>query len=142
MSFDIYGNPLRHGHCEVHPSVHEEYPCSVCLAEKRQRVSQVPQCDICGLYDAVADSHGFYVCSQECCDEATCRATTKKSSDAEIARLRAKLAECERDAKRYRLLRAAPRGIEVQVLADDGETWCAAKGAELDAAIDEAMKEG
>lgn len=33
MSWDIYGNPLARGHCEVHPHVHEEYPCSVCIAE-------------------------------------------------------------------------------------------------------------
>ena len=37
MSWDIYGNPLARGHCDVHPHVHEEYPCSVCMAEKRQR---------------------------------------------------------------------------------------------------------
>ena len=40
MSWDIYGNPLRRGHCEVHPDVHEEYPCFVCLEksiEKRNR---------------------------------------------------------------------------------------------------------
>ena len=34
MAYDIYGEPLRYGHCEVHPHVHEKYPCSVCLAEK------------------------------------------------------------------------------------------------------------
>ena len=37
MSYDIWGNPLPRGHCEVHPHVHEEYPCSVCMAEKQQR---------------------------------------------------------------------------------------------------------
>ena len=37
MSWDIYGNTLQRGHCEVHPHVHEEYPCSVCLSERRQR---------------------------------------------------------------------------------------------------------
>lgn len=37
MSYDIWGNPLPRGHCEVHPHVHEEYPCSVCMAEKNQR---------------------------------------------------------------------------------------------------------
>lgn len=37
MSFDIYGQRLRPGHCEVHPHVHEEYPCSVCLAESANR---------------------------------------------------------------------------------------------------------
>lgn len=33
MSYDIYGNNLRRGHCEVHPHVHEEYPCSICYIE-------------------------------------------------------------------------------------------------------------
>ena len=43
MGYDIYGNNLRNGHCEVHPHVHEEYPCSVCIGEKR---AQEPQyCD-------------------------------------------------------------------------------------------------
>lgn len=36
MSWDIYGNPLRRGYCEVHPDVHEEYPCRYCMAEKQQ----------------------------------------------------------------------------------------------------------
>ena len=47
MSFDIYGNTLRSGHCEVHPHVHEEYPCSVCIAEASQREQQQrpPYCD-------------------------------------------------------------------------------------------------
>lgn len=45
MSYDIYGEPLRRGHCEVHPHVHEEYPCSVCLAEKRQHDQQPQYCD-------------------------------------------------------------------------------------------------
>lgn len=33
MSFDIYGNNLMSGHCEVHPFVHESYPCSICIRE-------------------------------------------------------------------------------------------------------------
>lgn len=37
MSWDIYGNPLRRGYCEVHPDVHQEYPCSICMAEKQQQ---------------------------------------------------------------------------------------------------------
>ena len=47
MSFDIYGNNLRRGHCEVHPHVHEEYPCSVCIVEAAQREEQQrrPYCD-------------------------------------------------------------------------------------------------
>jgi len=36
MSFDIYGGNLRRGHCEVHPHVNEEYPCSICYAEKQR----------------------------------------------------------------------------------------------------------
>lgn len=36
MAYDIYGNNLRRGYCEVHPHVHEEYPCSVCLSESRR----------------------------------------------------------------------------------------------------------
>ena len=46
MSFDIYGNNLRRGHCEVHPHVHEEYPCSVCLAESQRQAEHQPEyCD-------------------------------------------------------------------------------------------------
>jgi len=40
MSYDIYGNPLQRGHCEVHPHVHEEYPCSVCIQENKSKSSQ------------------------------------------------------------------------------------------------------
>lgn len=37
MSFDIYGERLRPGHCEVHPHVHEEYPCSLCMEKSRSK---------------------------------------------------------------------------------------------------------
>ncbi len=37
MAWDIYGERLERGHCEVHPHVHEEYPCSICLAESREK---------------------------------------------------------------------------------------------------------
>lgn len=40
MAFDIYGENLRSGHCEVHPWVHEEYPCSVCYSESDQKQKQ------------------------------------------------------------------------------------------------------
>ena len=40
MPFDIFGENLRAGHCEVHPWVHEGYPCSVCISESNQRSSQ------------------------------------------------------------------------------------------------------
>ena len=36
MAYDIYGNNLQRGHCEVHPWVHEEYPCSICCTQSRQ----------------------------------------------------------------------------------------------------------
>jgi hypothetical protein len=31
MGFDIYGERLARGHCEVHPWFAEEYPCSLCI---------------------------------------------------------------------------------------------------------------
>lgn len=33
MAYDIYGNRLERGHCEVHPWVHHDYPCSRCEEE-------------------------------------------------------------------------------------------------------------
>lgn len=43
MPFDIYGNALRPGYCEVHPHIQEEYPCSLCVAESHIRdISQQP----------------------------------------------------------------------------------------------------
>lgn len=33
MSWDIHGNPLKNGYCEVHPWVAEYYPCSLCDVE-------------------------------------------------------------------------------------------------------------
>lgn len=33
MAWDIYGNNLRRGYCEVHPYVPEEYPCYICMQE-------------------------------------------------------------------------------------------------------------
>jgi hypothetical protein len=44
MAYDIHGNDLRPGHCEVHPWVHQEYPCSICEMEiirnNEERVKQ------------------------------------------------------------------------------------------------------
>lgn len=37
MGYDIYGNNLASGHCEVHPHVAEQYPCSLCYAESEQQ---------------------------------------------------------------------------------------------------------
>lgn len=39
MEFDIYGGNLRSGHCEVHPHVHEEFPCSICCSESSKKKS-------------------------------------------------------------------------------------------------------
>lgn len=36
MGFDIYGNHLRPGYCEVHPDVPEEYPCRLCHLDKEE----------------------------------------------------------------------------------------------------------
>lgn len=43
MTYDIYGNHLRRGHCEVHPWVHEEYPCSICYSESVKRKVKAPE---------------------------------------------------------------------------------------------------
>ena len=37
MAFDIYGERLEKGFCEVHPWVKEYYPCSLCMAEEDGR---------------------------------------------------------------------------------------------------------
>jgi uncharacterized protein YggL (DUF469 family) len=36
MAWDIYGNVLRRGFCEVHPNVNQEYPCYICMEESRK----------------------------------------------------------------------------------------------------------
>ena len=33
MAYDIHGNHLTPGHCEVHPHVSEPYPCWICRAQ-------------------------------------------------------------------------------------------------------------
>jgi len=45
MAYDIYGNCLRPGHCEVHPEVPELFPCYRCIEEGREReyVSEPPE---------------------------------------------------------------------------------------------------
>ena len=49
MSFDIYGNTLRPGYCEVHPDVHEPWPCFVCRAERDEPVEccRSGRCEVC-----------------------------------------------------------------------------------------------
>ena len=36
MAWDIYGEPLKRGYCEVHSWVAEEYPCSLCEIERQK----------------------------------------------------------------------------------------------------------
>ncbi len=43
MAFDIYGNHLRRGYCEVHPDVKEEYPCSRCIGERYRPEPAYPE---------------------------------------------------------------------------------------------------
>jgi hypothetical protein len=43
MSFDINGNKLQPGHCEVHPHINEDYPCSVCNSEHYRKVASSEQ---------------------------------------------------------------------------------------------------
>lgn len=40
MAWDIYGNNLRRGYCEVHPHVQQEYPCDICCRERRDSDNQ------------------------------------------------------------------------------------------------------
>lgn len=43
MAYDIYGNDLRRGYCEVHPHVHQEYPCDICCGDIEQNNRQNEQ---------------------------------------------------------------------------------------------------
>lgn len=36
MAFDIYGNYLKPGYCEVHADVHESYPCRICMDDEQK----------------------------------------------------------------------------------------------------------
>ena len=91
MSYDIYGNPLRRGHCEVHPHVHQEYPCDLCLSQRspKQREPDWPMCGICGEHEACADSCGVAVCSEACDHEARRRHNESEALRARIAELEA-----------------------------------------------------
>lgn len=37
MAFDIYGETLEKGHCEVHPHINQEYPCFQCNEDKKRK---------------------------------------------------------------------------------------------------------
>jgi hypothetical protein len=46
MAFDIYGERLTPGHCEVHPWVAEEYPCFQCGVEDQARRARTHELDV------------------------------------------------------------------------------------------------
>ena len=41
MAYDIYGNNLKAGFCEVHPYVQQSYPCQLCYLETSRQDQQV-----------------------------------------------------------------------------------------------------
>lgn len=43
MPYDIYGNTLQRGHCEVHPDIPEEYPCSRCMERSQSSYERCPE---------------------------------------------------------------------------------------------------
>lgn len=47
MSFDIYGNRLKPGHCEVHPDVAQHFPCECCYDERAEGPPQPEPCQGC-----------------------------------------------------------------------------------------------
>jgi hypothetical protein len=59
VSWDVHGQPLQPGHCEVHPTVSAPYPCPVCLAETHARLNDEERHQLAllqdelGLVDAV-----------------------------------------------------------------------------------------
>ena len=95
MSFDIYGNNLRRGHCEVHPHVHEEYPCSVCIAEASQREQQQrpPYCD--GDPRFCESAHYLAQASEHIKDQERTMATQQARIEALEKREQMLLAECK-----------------------------------------------
>ena len=40
MSYDVYGEILRKGYCEVHPDMDQPYPCDICLRGEYDRYKQ------------------------------------------------------------------------------------------------------
>jgi len=67
MAFDIYGNHLRRGYCEVHPDVHEEHPCSVCMEEQYRPREPEPERDEHEYFLALCDAEGhpYHGCDNE-----------------------------------------------------------------------------
>lgn len=40
MPYDIYGQPLKRNHCEVHPDHYGSYPCDLCIEESYRYARQ------------------------------------------------------------------------------------------------------
>lgn len=53
MSFDIYGNRLEPGHCEVHPDEPHEFPCPRCRGSDQP--PQPEPCEACWYARGVND---------------------------------------------------------------------------------------
>jgi len=60
MSFDIYGNNLQRGHCEVHPNIAEEYPCSLCQSHSQFQSQEADTtCEVQSLQNDLAQSNSY-----------------------------------------------------------------------------------
>lgn len=59
MSFDIYGQNLRRGYCEVHPDVPEEYPCFYCRQDYENHRKQKEEYEL-----AIAEQENEYYLEQ------------------------------------------------------------------------------
>lgn len=62
MTFDIYGQPLRFGHCEVHPDVGHDYPCPLCLSDLDQRNRE--RAEEAAYWEAMARAEWYDVYAQ------------------------------------------------------------------------------
>jgi len=60
MGWDIYGSPLRRGHCEVHPDVRESYPCARCLDETAHWSEQRDERDEAEYLQSMCKPHDFH----------------------------------------------------------------------------------
>lgn len=62
MSYDIYGQRLRPGNCEVHPDVAQDFPCDCCYGERQQLFPPEPEpCQ--GCYYAISE---MQICDGTC----------------------------------------------------------------------------
>ena len=63
MAWDIYGDVLETGCCEVHPWINEEYPCHRCMQEKQNYEASRE-------YDEYCDAQAQYLIGEmlECMD--------------------------------------------------------------------------